>query len=140
MSSCSCIGVGRGKTADDYPSLYIWGRKTASKPIGLYRSDDQGTTWTRINDDQHQFGGPGNAQIVCGDMNVYGRVYMSTVGRGVICGTFISDEDTNINTLSAPQTSFLFREGIYDLQGRRYAERPSVQGLYIRNGKKILIE
>ena len=111
-----------------------------SQPLGLYRSDDQGTTWTRINDDQHQFGGPGNAQIVCGDMNVYGRVYMSTVGRGVICGTFISDEDTNINTLSAPQTSFLFREGIYDLQGRRYAERPSVQGLYIRNGKKILIE
>ena len=140
MSSCTCIGTGRGKTDDDYPSLYIWGRKTTSQPLGLYRSDDQGTTWTRINDDQHQFGGPGNAQIVCGDMNVYGRVYMSTVGRGVICGTFISDEDTNINTLSAPQTSFLFREGIYDLQGRRYAERPSVQGLYIRNGKKILIE
>lgn len=94
----------------------------------------------RSTDDQHQFGGPGNAQIVCGDMNVYGRVYMSTVGRGVICGTCISDEDTNINTLSAPQTSSLFREGIYDLQGRRYSERPSAQGLYIQNGKKILIK
>ena len=33
------------------------------------------------------FGGPGNAHIVSGDMNEYGRVYMSTVGRGVVTGT-----------------------------------------------------
>ena len=75
-----------------------------------------------------------------GDMNVYGRVYMSTVGRGVVCGTFISDEDTSINTLSAPQVASPFSEGIYDLQGRRYAEFLSVRGIYILNGKKVLIK
>jgi len=45
-----------------------------------------GVSWVRINDNAHQFGGPGNAQFVKGDMNVYGRVYMSSVGRGVIYG------------------------------------------------------
>lgn len=140
MSSCTCIGVGKAKEADGYPSLYIWGRKTASQPIGLYRSDDQGATWTRINDDQHQFGGPGNAQIVSGDMNVYGRVYMSTVGRGVICGELDEDEETNIDTLSAPPSLPHSRKGIYDLQGHRYTKGPLSQGLYIQNGKKILIK
>lgn len=73
-------------------------------------------------------------------MNEYGRVYMSTVGRGVVCGTFISDGDTGINTLSAPHTSSPSREGIYDLQGRRCAERPSVRGIYILNGKKVFVK
>ena len=140
MSSCTCIGAGRGKTADDYPSLYIWGRKTASQSIGLYRSDDQGTSWIRINDDLHQFGGPGNAQIVCGDMNQYGRVYMSTVGLGVICGELNEDEETDINTPTATQNVSHSHKEIYDLQGRRYNEVPSTRGIYIVNGKKILIK
>lgn len=140
MSSCTCIGAGRGKTADEYPSLYIWGRKNGSQLLGLYRSDDQGTTWTRINDEQHQFGGPGNAQIVCGDMNEYGRVYMTTVGRGVICGELNGDDMTNIQVQLSIPASIYSRKGIYDLQGRWHAERPLAQGFYIQNGKKILIK
>ena len=34
----------------------------------------------------HQFGGPGNGNFVQGDMNNFGVVYMSTVGRGTIVG------------------------------------------------------
>jgi hypothetical protein len=34
----------------------------------------------------HQFGGPGNGNFVQGDMNTFGVVYMSTVGRGLIVG------------------------------------------------------
>jgi hypothetical protein len=34
----------------------------------------------------HQFGGPGNGNFVQGDMNYFGVVYMSTVGRGLIVG------------------------------------------------------
>lgn len=86
ISRATCIGVGKSATATGYPALYIWGRPKSTDAIGLYLSNDKGTSWTRINDDQHQFGGPGNAQKVTGDMNYYGRVYMSTVGRGVICG------------------------------------------------------
>ena len=136
MSSCATIGAGKAKEADGYPSLYIWGRKTASQPIGLYRSDDMGATWTRINDDLHQFGGPGNAHIVSGDMNEYGRVYMSTVGRGVITGLLVNDEETAIGGADEVHHASEVK-GIYDLQGRYHASLPQSRGIYIVNGKKI---
>ena len=55
-------------------------------PIGIYRSTDKCKTFERVNDDMHQFGGPGNGNFVQGDMNTFGVVYMSTVGRGLIVG------------------------------------------------------
>ena len=48
---------------------------------GLYRSDDGGDTWSRMNDEQHQFGGMGN---LAADHEVYGRVYVSGTGRGLL--------------------------------------------------------
>jgi len=92
LNTVTCVGVGKAAPGKTYPSLYIWGKPTNTDPTGLYRSDDEGINWTRINDDAHQFGGPGNAQFVKGDMNVYGRVYRSTVGRGIICGELKSGE------------------------------------------------
>lgn len=139
MSSCATIGAGRAKESDGYPSLYIWGRKTASQPIGLYRSDDMGATWTRINDDLHQFGGPGNAHIVSGDMNEYGRVYMSTVGRGVITGLLVNDEETAIEAVNEAHPASGVK-GIYDLQGRRLNTLPQSRGIYIINGKKVFVK
>ncbi|MCM1311823.1 MAG: hypothetical protein NC206_08050 [Bacteroides sp.] len=99
MNLCTCVGVGKPQKEGDYPSIYIWGRKTASQKTGLYRSDNTGSKWERINDELHQFGGPGNAQIVTGDMNEYGRVYMSSVGRGVITGKLIVPEVDGIEQI-----------------------------------------
>lgn len=45
---------------------------------GVYRSDDEGLTWTRIDDDAHRYGGV--ARIVA-DTSVYGRVFLA--GRGM---------------------------------------------------------
>jgi xyloglucan-specific exo-beta-1,4-glucanase len=53
---------------------------------GLFRSTDEGASWTRINDDAHQYGGPANGNFVISDMNTFGVVYMSTVGRGIVVG------------------------------------------------------
>jgi hypothetical protein len=50
----------------------------------VYRSDDEAKTWTRINDDRHQWGWTGAA--ITGDPRVYGRVYVATNGRGVQYG------------------------------------------------------
>jgi photosystem II stability/assembly factor-like uncharacterized protein len=86
LSFVTCVGVGKAAPDKTYPSLYIWGKPENSDPVGIYRSDDEGVNWVRINDDRHRFGGPGNAQFVKGDMNIYGRVYMSTVGRGIVYG------------------------------------------------------
>jgi len=82
VSSCGAVGLGKAAPGASYPTVYIWG--TVGGVEGLHRSTDQGATWTRINDDAHEWGGTGNGQYVIGDVNVFGRVYMSTVGRGVV--------------------------------------------------------
>lgn len=84
---CSAIGFGRGRKPEDYPAIFIWGRPREEDPVGVYRSTDTGKTWLRVNDDKHQYGGLGNGGFVRGDANVFGRVYMSTAGRGIAFGT-----------------------------------------------------
>ena len=41
---------------------------------------------TRVNDDNHEYGGLANGEFVMGDMNTFGVVYMSTAGRGIVVG------------------------------------------------------
>jgi photosystem II stability/assembly factor-like uncharacterized protein len=89
VSWCGAVGFGKAAPGQDYPAVYIWG--TAGAARGLYRSSDGGAHWLRINDDAHQYGGPGDGQFVVGDMNRYGVVYMSTAGRGIVYGTPASD-------------------------------------------------
>lgn len=84
VSQCSAVGFGKEAPGKNFPTIYIWG--TVSGVLGIHRSTDEGQTWLRINDDAHEYGGPGNGQFVVGDMNVFGRVYMSSVGRGIIYG------------------------------------------------------
>ncbi|OIQ98481.1 xyloglucanase precursor [mine drainage metagenome] len=45
---------------------------------GVYRSDDAGAHWTRIDDDNHRYGGVGG---IVADTRVYGRVFLA--GRGM---------------------------------------------------------
>ncbi len=84
VSACGAVGVGKAAPGTVYPTLFIWGKVNAV--TGLFRSTDQGATWVRINDDTHEWGGIGNGHFVIGDMNHFGRVYMSTVGRGIVTG------------------------------------------------------
>jgi hypothetical protein len=66
--------------------VYIWGAVGILGPRGIWRSLDGGANWMRINDDAHQYGGPGDGQFIVGDMNRFGVVYMSTAGRGIVYG------------------------------------------------------
>ncbi|MNN89977.1 Xyloglucanase precursor [compost metagenome] len=50
---------------------------------GLFRSDDGGARWLRIDDAAHQFG---QIQRVTGDPRLHGRVYFATGGRGIVYG------------------------------------------------------
>lgn len=89
LAACMAVGLGKGKTDSDPYTIFVWGKPTNDDPMGLYWSEDEGKTWSRANDDEHQFGGPGNGCFVAGDMNTYGRVYMSTVGLGVVYGDLV---------------------------------------------------
>jgi len=84
VSYAAAVGFGKAAPAASYPAVYLWG--TVAGVRGLFRSTDVGVNWVRVNDDAHQYGGPGDGQFVIGDMNTYGVVYMSTVGRGVVVG------------------------------------------------------
>ncbi|RDW63368.1 BNR repeat protein [Coleophoma cylindrospora] len=81
--STSMFSVGAPAPGRKNPALYLWGNTTAGADAvtGLFRSDDAGSSWVRINDEAHQYGGP---RLIVGDPRVYGRVYQGYFGRGII--------------------------------------------------------
>ena len=83
VQDAGSIGFGAAATGSAYPALYLT-CQTPEGESGVYRSDDVGKSWIRLNDFQHQFGWPG--QIVEGDPRIYGRVYLGTNGRGILFG------------------------------------------------------
>ncbi|MGN0665983.1 MAG: YCF48-related protein [Huintestinicola sp.] len=83
LKYCEAVGLGKPKNDGDPYVIYVWGIPKDSETAGIYMSEDEGATWVRMNDDFHEYGGIGNGQFVSGDMNVYGRCYMSTVGMGI---------------------------------------------------------
>lgn len=97
MADCQAVALGKPAPGKEYPTVYIWG--VVDGVEGLFRSTDQAVSWIRVNDDQHQYGGLGNANMICADWNVYGRVFMSTAGRGIAYGTLQSSSDA-VQTLS----------------------------------------
>lgn len=75
------VGFGKAAEGGSYPAIYSGADINGTG--GIYRSDDGGTSWARINDDQHQWGLP---TVTIGDPRIYGRVYVGTNGRGVVYG------------------------------------------------------
>ena len=72
------VALGKPVPGSSYSAaVYLVG--TVGGVAGLFRSDDAGSTWTRINDDAHQWGGIG---ALAADNTVAGRVFLA--GRGVL--------------------------------------------------------
>ncbi|MFJ1578697.1 WD40/YVTN/BNR-like repeat-containing protein [Streptomyces sp. NPDC088182] len=85
LTSCwasYALGFGRAAPGAAYPAVFQTG--ATEDFVGVYRSDDAGAGWTRINDDAHQWGWTG--EVITGDPRVHGRVYLGTNGRGVQYG------------------------------------------------------
>ncbi len=82
VDQADTIGFGKSATGASYQTLYTSARIGGVR--GIFRSTDKGASWTRVNDPAHQWGWTGAA--ITGDPRIYGRVYISTNGRGVIYG------------------------------------------------------
>jgi hypothetical protein len=82
VDQADAIGFGKAATGASYQALYTSAKIGGVR--GIFRSIDKGVTWTRVNDDTHQWGWTGAA--ITGDPRVYGRVYVATNGRGVVYG------------------------------------------------------
>ena len=85
VSYAKCIGYGAPEKAGGVNTLYIYGKPEKDDKEGIYRSTDAGKTWVCINTD-HLYGGTGNGNYLVGDMDEFGKVYMSTVGCGIVYG------------------------------------------------------
>ncbi|MFB7244561.1 xyloglucanase [Streptomyces populi] len=82
VDQADTIGFGKAATGSSYQTLYTSAKIGGVR--GIFRSTDKGASWTRVNDDAHQWGWTGAA--VTGDPRVYGRVYVATNGRGIVYG------------------------------------------------------
>ena len=135
-STAIAVGIGKAKEGADYETIFIWGAAKEGDPIGIYRSTDKCKTFERVNDDMHQFGGPGNGNFVQGDMNTFGVVYMSTVGRGLIVGAPEGTEFvTGMTRIALPVTPSL------QLENRSLHVTAPMGGnlvLFSVNGKTLL--
>ncbi|WP_082567629.1 dockerin [Pelomonas sp. Root1217] len=80
VNGASALTLGKAAPGATYSAaVYVVG--VINGQWGLWASNNAGSTWTRFNDDAHQFGG---ITRLAGDWNTYGRIYAAGGGRGVL--------------------------------------------------------
>ncbi|WP_317966636.1 X2-like carbohydrate binding domain-containing protein [Paenibacillus sp. CCS19] len=94
------IGFGKAAAGSSYMALYTIAKIDGVR--GIFRSNDAGATWVRINDDQHQYGRP---TVITGDPRIYGRVYLGTNGRGILYADPTGGTTTPVNSTITPTTA-----------------------------------
>ncbi|MBC7807694.1 MAG: hypothetical protein H7145_16295, partial [Akkermansiaceae bacterium] len=83
------LSFGKAPQGRSHPALFAIGRRNETRAI--WRSDDEGTTWIRLNDERHQWGT--RFRCIAADPRVFGRVYIGTDGRGILYGEQTSARD-----------------------------------------------
>ena len=78
----AALSFGKAPPGQRYPALYALGVK--GDTYAIWRSDDEGASWIRINDASHEYGR--RFRCIAGDPRVFGRVYVGTDGRGIAYG------------------------------------------------------
>lgn len=82
VDEADVVGFGKAAPGASHPAVFASCKVHGKR--GIYRSDDAGRHWVRINDDRHQYAWTGAA--ITGDPRIHGRVYLGTNGRGVLYG------------------------------------------------------
>ncbi|MDB6102501.1 MAG: hypothetical protein JWO52_2500, partial [Gammaproteobacteria bacterium] len=80
--SVTALAFGKPKSDGGYPTLFAIGTRGDLKAI--WRSDNAGADWFRVNDAEHEYGR--RFRVISADQQVFGRVYVGTDGRGVLYG------------------------------------------------------
>ncbi|HEV2271016.1 MAG TPA: hypothetical protein VGR92_16305 [Steroidobacteraceae bacterium] len=78
----AALSFGKAPPGRHYPALYALGVKDDT--FAIWRSDDEGASWVRINDAEHEYGR--RFRCIAGDPRLFGRVYVGTDGRGIVYG------------------------------------------------------
>ena len=112
-----------------YYTNFILAQGNNNGPIGFYPLDGAGTitankAYLQLRNDQVPEESGGNG---------------STTSRGI---RFIFDDGDNTQDIEAPETAIreYTTDVWYDLSGHRLSDKPTRGGLYIHNGKKVVIK
>ena len=100
VEAAQTVGFGRTATGTGHPVVYLHGR--IGGVWGIYRSENEGTNWTRINDDLHRYG---LIQNVIGDPRIYGRCYIAAGGRGILYGDIPNQPPFTPGSLAASSSN-----------------------------------
>ena len=101
---CKSIGYGAPEKEGGINTLFMYGKPDEDDIEGIYRSTDGGKTWLCINT-EHLYGGTGNGNFIVGDMNEFGKMYMSTVGCGIVYGEVSDGEKPTGTTTTSTATT-----------------------------------
>lgn len=86
VAYANSVAIGAASPWTHHQAVFLYGEAAPNGAMAIYRSDDSGKSWVRINDDAHQYGGP---TLIQADPRVYGRVYLGMNGRGIISGDIL---------------------------------------------------
>ena len=89
------VAFGKAAPNQTYPAVFIFG--TVNNLTGLFRSDDRGVSWVKINNSEQEYGR--FYPSMTGDPRVYGRLYIGTQGRGIVYGDIkgVTDPEPPVN-------------------------------------------
>jgi hypothetical protein len=99
-TTTEALNIAFGKAAPGQSTMALFLIGTVDGVKGVFRSDNAGGAWVRINDDQHQYGNIGEA--ITGDPRVFGRVYLGTNGRGILVADRTGPPPTTPPVSSSP--------------------------------------
>jgi hypothetical protein len=132
VEKADVVGFGKAAPGKTYMSLYVSAQIDSVR--GIFRSDDAGATWIRVNDDQHQYGVLNSA--ITGDPKVYGRVYVGTNGRGIVYGDPVGSTPA-ANSSITPTTATFSKKKPTDIQVTMTLNGNTLIGL--KNGTASLV-
>ena len=73
-----------GKAAPGKRDMTLYAIGTKDDVSAIWRSEDGGQAWTRVNDARHEYDRVWRS--IAADKNIFGRVYVGTDGRGIVYG------------------------------------------------------
>lgn len=82
VNEAQVMGFGKAKTGKNHPTVFFQGK--AKGETGIFRSTDLGVTWVKIVD--YPMGYFETPNVLVGDMNTFGGVFLGTSGNGFIWG------------------------------------------------------
>ncbi len=86
VATAKAMSIGKEQTAGGYPTIFIAGTLNGQNLAYIYRSTDQGVTWSKISDESTLFLEAQMRHLVA-DRNEFGKIYASASGMGVWSGS-----------------------------------------------------